>query len=149
MAAGLFRHLIADRPDDFAVVSAGISALDGFPATQDTLAALKEEGIDASDHRSQRLTLDMIKTADRIFVMERMHKDMVLQMAPAAKDKVFLLTQFASSHNVAVKEMDIPDPIRMSSHFYKNVLGIIRDCVKNIAEDLKNETKRDQDRPRG
>lgn len=141
MAAGVFRKLISDRADDFAIVSAGISALDGFPATQDTLQVMKDEGVDVSDHRSQRLTLEMIKTADRIFVMEQMHKEMVLRMAPEAKDKIFLLSQFASSHNAAVKEMDVPDPIRMSGHFYKNVLGIIRDCVKNIVEDLKNENR--------
>jgi len=141
MAAGLFRKWIADRPDDFAVVSAGISALDGFPATQDTLQVMKEEGADVSDHRSQRLTIEMIKTADRIFVMERMHKEMVLQMVPEAKDKIFLLSQYASSRHAAVKDIDIPDPIRMSGHFYKNVLGIIRDCVKNIVEDLKNENR--------
>ncbi len=132
MAEGMFRKMVADRPDDFSVISAGISAIEGFPATQETVNVLKEEGVDVSDHRSQRLTHEMIQTADWIFVMERLHKEAVLRMAPEAKEKISLLTDFA----VEQGHKDIPDPIRMSAHFYKNVLTTISDCLKKIMEVL-------------
>ena len=127
MAEGLFRKIVGDRIREFSVASAGVSAADGFPATQETVVVMKEEGVDVSRHRSQRLTPQMIREADRIFVMEKMHRDMVLELVPEAKDKISLLTE----------EQDIPDPIRMSGLFYRNVLSSIRDSVGKIVEGLK------------
>ncbi|MGH7197528.1 MAG: low molecular weight protein arginine phosphatase [Candidatus Omnitrophota bacterium] len=126
MAEGLFRKITGSRAGEFSVVSAGISAPDGFPATEETLTALKEEGVDVSGHRSKHLTAQMVREADRIFVMEKMHRDAVLQLVPEAKNKISLLTE---NH-------DIPDPIRMSGLFYRNVLSTIRDSVKKIVEGL-------------
>jgi protein-tyrosine-phosphatase len=126
MAEGLFRKIAAARSAEFSVASAGVSAPDGFPATQETVNALKEEGVDVSRHRSRRLTPEMIREADHIFVMERMHREMVLELVPEAKSKISLLSG----------EHDIPDPIRMSGLFYRNVLLTIRESVKKILEGL-------------
>ena len=125
MAEGLFRKIAGERLHEFTVASAGVSAPEGFPATQETVDAMKEEGVDITRHRSQRLTLQMVREADKIFVMEKMHRDMVLQLAPEAKHKISLLT-----------DDDIPDPIRMSGLFYRNVLSTIRDALKKIVEGL-------------
>ena len=137
MAEGLFRKFVEDRPGDFIVESAGISAGDGFPPTDQTIRVMKEEGVDVSDHLSQRLTLKMIEAAHKIFVMEKFHKDWILRYAPEASPKVMLLTEFSSkSGNGHMGDIDIPDPIQMSEHFYQNILTIIRHCVEKIAENL-------------
>ncbi len=136
MAEGIFRKLISDRLDDFSVVSAGTSAAEGFPATQETVNVLTEEGIDVSDHQSQRLTYEMIRTADKIYVMEKFQMDFILQMAPEAAGKVSLMTDYYPHAPQRHHSADIPDPIRMSGVFYKNVYSIIRDCVKKIVEGL-------------
>mgnify|MGYP001581114422 CR=1 FL=1 len=78
----------------------------------------------------------MIQAADRIYVMEKMHKDWILRVAPDAKDKVTLLGELLPSRPDQAVEINIPDPIRMSGQFYKNVLVIIRDCLKKAAESL-------------
>ena len=137
MAEALFRKITSSRAGQFYVTSAGTGALDGFPASFETVLVMQEEeGIDVSDHRSQQLTAELVRDADRIFVMERVHKDWVLQMVPEAKNRVSLLTEYASAGRGGLTDIDIPDPIRMSDHFYKNVLSVIRDCVKKIAESL-------------
>ncbi|OGW82782.1 MAG: hypothetical protein A3C47_03235 [Omnitrophica bacterium RIFCSPHIGHO2_02_FULL_51_18] len=136
MAEALFREVTAGRPDDFSIHSAGISALDGAQATRETLQVMADHGTDVSEHRSQRLTEDMIRDADKIFVMERMHKDWIQRLAPEAESKVHLLTEFASKEGQHHRDIDIPDPIRMSDQFYKNVAVVIHDCVKNIAKIL-------------
>ena len=136
MAEGLFKKFVEGRSGKFSVSSAGISAVDGFPATEETVRVMREAGADVSNHQSRRLTLEMIKSADKIFVMERFHKDWVLRLAPEADDKVMLLTEYSKKGDGFAAEIDIPDPIRMSDHFYQNIMSIIRDCVKKIAESL-------------
>ena len=135
MAEGLFKQMMADRESEFSISSAGTGTVDGYPSSEPTVRVMKEEGVDVSGHRSRRLTPDMIKFADRIYAMERMHKAAVLEMYPEAKGKVFLLTEFAPG-NANGAEIDIPDPIQMSDSFYRNVLFIIRDCIARIVESL-------------
>ena len=136
MAEGLFKKIAKERGRELSVSSAGISASEGFPPTEETIRVMEEEGIDVSSHRSRRLTVPMIQAADKIFVMERLHKDWILRLAPEAKDKVKLLAEFSDGHSSGAMEIDVPDPIRMSDTFYRNTLSLIRTCVQNIAEEL-------------
>ena len=136
MAEGLFRKMTAGRAGEFTVGSAGISAADGFAPTQETVEAMEREGVDVSDHRSRCLTADMARLADKIYVMEDIHRRAVLHLAPEAESKVFLLGRFAPAGGNSPGLLDIPDPIRMSEDFYRNVLVVIRDCVKKLAEQL-------------
>ncbi|MBI3252574.1 MAG: low molecular weight protein arginine phosphatase [Candidatus Omnitrophica bacterium] len=131
MAEGLFKKIAGGRAGEFAVGSAGVAAVDGFPPTDETVRAMKEEGVDVSGHRTRRLTPERIKAADRILVMEKMHKDWILRIAPDSEKKVFLLTEFSSEGKEG-----IPDPIRMSDYFYKNTLATIRDCVTNLVKKI-------------
>lgn len=124
------------RSGEFKVNSAGISTMDGFPASPETVEVMKSEGIDVTSHRSQQLTPDMVHAADKIFVMEKGHKDWILRFAPDAKNKVFLMTEFHAANDGISGEADIPDPIRMSDSFYQNVLMVIRNCTKKIIESL-------------
>lgn len=136
MAEGLFKKMVRDRADQFEVLSAGISAMDGFPASPETVKVMHDEGVDVSEHQSQRLKADMVRAADKIFVMEKMHKDWILRFVPDAKSKVFLLGEYHKTDLGHTGEIDIPDPIHMSDSFYINVLSVIRECVKKLAENL-------------
>ena len=137
MAEALFKKMTASHPSSFSVSSAGISAIDGYSATPETVQALKEEeGIDVSRHQSRRLTEAMILEADKIIVMESAHRDWILQNVPQAMKKVALLTEYVTDGDYMKNRMDVPDPIRMSDNFYKNVLGLIRTCVKRLAEQM-------------
>ncbi len=127
MAEGLFRTLVKDRSDEFLVASAGISAIDGFPATEETIRAMSDEGIDVSQHRSRRLSRELVEEADKIYAMEHLHRDYILSLYPEAADKVSLLSG---------QGQGIPDPIRMSSSFYKSTLDAIKQHLKRIVEEL-------------
>ncbi len=134
MAEWLLKKALAGRSREFNISSAGTSAMDGFSASEETILALKEESVDASGHLSRLLTHEMIQDADEIYVMEKMHKDWVLHLEPSAKEKVLLITEYAQNSHESLKAAGIPDPIRMSPEFYRNVLTVIRDCVRNIAQ---------------
>ena len=136
MAEALFNKMTAGR-GDVESSSAGISALDGFPASPETIKVLQdEEGLNVSRHRSRRLRAEMIETADKIFVMEQIHREAIVHAVPQAKNKVQLLAEYSPEGGKAPQDIDIPDPIRMSGEFYRNVLSVIRGCVKRIVEGL-------------
>ena len=136
MAEGYFKHLVEDQTDDFLVGSAGVGAMDGYPASPETLRVMREQGIDMSEHQSRRITPAMVRTADKIFVMEVMHKEAIVRNWPEAEEKTHLLTEYSTDQFQRSLEIDIPDPIHMPNNFYNSVFQVIRDCVMRIAEEM-------------
>ena len=137
MADVLFKRMAADKNEKYSVGSAGVFAMDGYPPTQETIRVMNEEGVDVSGHRSRRLTFDLVRAADKIYVMEFVHKAAVLSSWPETLEKVFLMTEFSSNPKKKKEEINIPDPIHRADLFYKEVLGTIRDCVQNIVKNLE------------
>ena len=126
MAEALLKKMLSNRKNLFSIASAGTGTMDGYPASEATIRILKnEEGLDVSNHHSRCLTAEMIEAADKIYVMEAMHRDWILNIRPDAAAKVALLNNEG-----------IPDPIRMSDDFYKNVLIVIRRSVLKLTEGL-------------
>ena len=125
MAEGLFKKLTAARPGEFEVASAGLTAIEGFPASAETVRVMREERIDVSSHRGRRLTAQWIQWADKIFVMENFHRDAIVASVPQSAGKVALLA-----------ESGIPDPIQMPEEFYKRTLKTIRENLERILKTL-------------
>ena len=136
MAEGLFKRAIAGRETEFVVGSAGVAAYDGYPSTIETIRAMHAEGIDISGHQSRRLTREMVEKADQIFVMEKLHREMITSFLPGSLGKIHLLTEFSPVKEEKDLEMDVPDPIKTSDNFYREVLKMIEGCVRKIAGTL-------------
>lgn len=134
MAEGLFRRAIAGREKELTVQSAGIAALDGYPATLETIRVMREEGIDMSGHVCRRLTREAVEQAHLIFVMEKTHRELILRFWPETEKKVHLLTEFAQPVNGNESGIDVPDPIQRPDTFYRHVMKMIDDCVQRIAK---------------
>jgi tRNA threonylcarbamoyl adenosine modification protein (Sua5/YciO/YrdC/YwlC family) len=131
MAEALLQKKLKDRGrDDVEVLSAGIMHAAGMGATDATKRVLAQEGIDVSTHVSQKITKDMIKKSDLILVMEKIHEDKVVQLVPAAKNRVFLLKEFAKINDN--NNMDISDPIGQGDDFYENTFLLIKDATERV-----------------
>jgi tRNA threonylcarbamoyl adenosine modification protein (Sua5/YciO/YrdC/YwlC family) len=134
MAQGLLKKKIKEEGRlDIEVLSAGIMMLSGLGATEETRELLASEGIDVSGHRSQRVTRMMINKADIVLVMEKLHEEKVLQISGAAKNRVFLLKEFAKIKDT---NLDIGDPIMNSKEFYRQTFDIIKESVDRIVKIL-------------
>ena len=76
MAEALARHWLDNEPPgdigEVFVASAGVSAAEGIPPTQESLIALKERGIH-HDGLSKTLTAEMLNNADLVFCMTASH----------------------------------------------------------------------------
>lgn len=106
MAAAIMQRRIHERglADKVQVLSAGIYAEAGFSASRHATTVLGQRGLDLTGHRSQGLTMDLLKTADIVLVMEEAHRKSIFYRAPEHLAKVFLLTEMAGQHD------DVADP---------------------------------------
>ena len=110
------------------ISSAGTLGIGGAPATSEAIQAAKELGAQASQHRSQPLSVELINLSDLIFCMTGYHMDQVMQLVPSASDRTFLLDA----------EGDIPDPVGSSLKVYRQVAKRIQQGVQaRLGEMLK------------
>ena len=151
MANGLLQKKLKEqRRLDIEVLSAGIMMAAGLGASFETQELLKAEGIDVSRHRSQRVRPSLLKKADLILVMERLHEERILQLAPEVKNRLFLLKEFANpvrNYGILDKEknisngdkirdnnLDIKDPVGGSLEFYREIFQMIKEAIEKVAE---------------
>lgn len=84
-----------DLGDNIQLMSAGLAALPGEPASSGACQALRRDGIDLSDHRAKQLTKEMVEEADLILTMTASQKRHLLEIYPMSAGKVFVLKEFA------------------------------------------------------
>ncbi|MBW3540704.1 MAG: Sua5/YciO/YrdC/YwlC family protein [Planctomycetes bacterium] len=134
MAEALFRKLLAERlqcsEDDlvergYIVLSAGLSAASGAPASPEGVDLLRRMGIDLGTHSSQPLTESLLDQADRIYTMTHSHRDSILALRPDVAGRVEPLSQC---------EADIADPIGGSLEDYRQCLEQIGEYVRALIE---------------
>ncbi|MBA7485694.1 Low molecular weight protein-tyrosine-phosphatase Wzb [subsurface metagenome] len=117
------------------VSSAGIAALPSFAIYGVLEKVLKEEDIEISNHKPTRVTPQIVKDADLILVMEKRHKEAILEMTPEVKNRVFLLKEFAGEK----KNLDIPDPIGQPEEAYRSRLQEIKGYLFKILKKIKED----------
>jgi protein-tyrosine-phosphatase len=150
MAEALLKKILRENNrSDVEVLSAGVMMLSGMGATEQTKEILRKEGIDVSAHISQPVTKGMIDKSDIVLVMEKLHEDKILEMAPEAKNRLFLLKEFANparntyanslekiSNGTKISDdnLDIEDPIGKSMEFYAEIFATIKQAVERISK---------------
>jgi protein-tyrosine phosphatase len=120
----LFRQRMGAR--GIQLCSAGLVALAGTPMDATVLQLLNESGIDGTPHRAHQLTSPMLLQADLVLGMEQNHVDTMVQLAPAARGKVFLLDKWLGGR-------DVPDPYGQSRSVFERVHEMIMGGVESWA----------------
>jgi protein-tyrosine-phosphatase len=107
MAEALFQERLREMglDSEWDVVSAGTSAFGGSPPTHFARQAMKERGLDLSDHRSKPVSAAMLQEVDLVLVMEARHKSQLRSRFPHEAKKVHLLTEMVG------EKRDIDDPV--------------------------------------
>ena len=127
IAEGLLKHLLGSDCG-WEISSAGVCAANGWPPSENAVAALREKGIDISGQRSRTLTPELIEDADLLITMTQGHRLAVLAAVPQSDGKVFLLKSFGIAQCAA----DIYDPVGESLDVYRRV----RDEIDAALPDL-------------
>lgn len=127
MAEGIFKYLIKEKNLDVEIGSAGTSAYDGDHVTNHAENALKKMGIDISDHRSKIVHLNLIERVDLVLTMTKSHKETIIRNFPEAKEKVFLLNEYAYG-----ELRDVVDPFGGTLIDYEKARDEIYKAVEEI-----------------
>jgi protein-tyrosine phosphatase len=139
MAEALFRNALAERLEcdeseleerGYVVLSAGLSAGLGAPASPEAVELLAREGIDLSGHASQPATTRLLQQADVIYTMTRQHRQAIVAGHPELESRVQLL---------AADRTDIIDPIGGGPEIYETCKQEIERHVRVIVERLINQ----------
>ncbi|MFA4889913.1 MAG: L-threonylcarbamoyladenylate synthase [Candidatus Omnitrophota bacterium] len=129
--AWLKKNLKEKNRQDVEVSSAGILSSEATLASRSTIEILSREGMDVSGHRGQAVTIDLLKITDLILVMEKIHENRILELAPEVKNRVFLLKEFAKIND---SNLDIGDPIGGSEEVYQGTFKVIKAAIERVAE---------------
>ena len=116
MAEYLLRHHLGSKTF-WQVRSAGLAAMDGWPASQPAIDVLSECGVDLTSHRSHRVTKERIDPATLIMVMTTSHALELKQRFPEARDRIHLLKSFDPSGRGG----EIQDPIGGDIRTYRRI----------------------------
>ncbi len=112
--AGYLKHYIAEYRSSalkrIKITSAGTKASGGGRVNDVVALIARNNGFSLRQHTSAPLSAGLVKRADLILVMERVHKDFILEKFPEAKGKVFRLMEYGWQGEDAVETLDVPDP---------------------------------------
>ena len=77
MGAAILQRHIEDlgKQEEYRAESGGLSAEKGEPAAQNAILAMKEIGIDISEHQAQNVKAQQLEDAEKIYVMTTSHRD--------------------------------------------------------------------------
>ncbi|MDP9022151.1 MAG: low molecular weight phosphatase family protein [Actinomycetota bacterium] len=86
------------------VRSAGVHGLVGRAAVGEMRQEAGDRGLDLSGHRGAAATADLVGAADVVIAMTEAHRRALVQLTPAAKERVFTLKELAR----LTREVDAP-----------------------------------------
>jgi len=129
MAAAFCRKYISEKLDctvdetevrGYKIISAGLTAGSGMPASSEVVGICARKGIDLSGHRSRPLTSGQAEASDYIFAMNKSDRKQILEICPAATEKCLLLDGNG----------EVSDPIGAGVDVYE-------ECAKQIEKALE------------
>lgn len=133
IAEGLLKKFAAEQQPDESVrvISSGISAVDGMPASEGAIKMLEQREASLDEFHSQQLTEALAEDSDLLIVMEQFHREYIEESFPTCADKVRLLGQFLYPNG----PLEIPDPVGGDDTVFESVTAMIEDAIRNMMKD--------------
>ncbi len=133
MAEGLFNHAAERAGLDWRASSAGLFVMPGSQVSENSVAALGEQGIDISSHKPVQLTPELVGGADLVLTMSETHRRIIDDMISGAVDKVFTLGVYAGTAE------EISDPFGSDKERYRNCMLEIKRCLDAVIKRLSEQ----------
>jgi len=136
MAEGILRSMLKQQGHDelVQVLSAGIAACPGLPASPYAVAAAAEDNLDISSHRSRLLDAQLVAQADMVLGMSPEHVEFATSLAPDP-EKITTLKEFGSKQNAPL-DVYIPDPMGGSITMFRASYREIRHEIQRMYPEL-------------
>lgn len=115
-------HLLRQRLEELSgwqgcVSSAGTAALVNFPSDETVRELMQARGLDLTAHRAAQITVEQLRWADMVLVMEKYHRQQICKIDPTARGKTFLLGHWTNA--------EIPDPYQRGEGVHAETLNLI------------------------
>jgi len=111
MAEAFVRHELDQRGiGGISVESSGVSGWESSPPTSEAADALREYGLDVSEHRARRLDRTMVESSELVVGLSAEHRDAVADLVPQAASRTFTLKELVYLLEVAAAEPADGDP---------------------------------------
>ena len=105
-------------PSEIRVGSAGIGALDGYPADPVTREVARAHGVDLDAHVARQFTAQLGQDHSLILAMERLHRRAILEVAPQLSGRIMLFDHWTEGQGV-------PDPHKRERAFHDYTFTLI------------------------
>lgn len=105
MAEGIFRRMMAERGMAETVLcqSAGLSAVEGSPVSENAVAACREIGVDIAGHTARRITGEELPVWDLYFPMSKTH-GYILAQAGVPQTKIYIPKYIADPYGGSLED---------------------------------------------
>lgn len=120
-------HELPDR--GYTILSAGLAASSGGPASPGAVEAVLDYDANLDDHITQPMTAELMRVSDRIVTMTAEHRRMICSHWPQAGDKTTTLCG----------PEDVSDPIGQSIEAYQACARQIAESVRKLIESVRAE----------
>ena len=138
MAHYLLQYHIESKNLRLRISSAGF--LEGNRAiSENSELVLKENGIDASNHKSTQLSDEIVQDSWLVLTMTEQHKKMLQEKDQKVTGKVFTLLEFIemNSPQFSSEIIDIDDPYGLDIEYYRNTYQIINSAIDQLVQFIK------------
>lgn len=125
MAEALFNHYAEKAGITLRARSCGLDAEEGLPASMGAIEAMEAYGIDLSAHRTQRISIPLMKNALMIITMTReeaQYLTALLEHSPELQKRVSAL------------EPDVPEPYGGDESDYRRAAAMLDEVLSALVE---------------
>ena len=136
MAEAIARRRIAELGwSHVDVVSAGVGAFEGSPASSGALRTAAARGLDLGNHTSTMLTRQLADDADLILTMSASHLLRVMELGGG--DRAAMITAFATGGESDRGAAGVPDPIGGPDEEYAETFDFLDDLIARVLSRLE------------
>lgn len=116
------------------VVSAGLAAAAGYPASPQAVEVLNKIGLDLTSHRSRALDENLVKSADLILTMTSAHRHGIVSRWPEASERTYCLCNDGG---------DVLDPVGGPVELYQQCAELIDRQLEHWCKHLTSDETSD------
>jgi len=136
MSEAILKSLVAERGLSWHVDSGGLSATPGTPASEGSVLAARQDGVDLSGHRSSAFTPERALSCDLILVHSGEHYHRIATWSDDLAEKTFLLKHFPEPGDPG-PDAWVEDPIGLDLEDYLDTWRELKNTLGRIVPDIE------------
>jgi len=124
MAAAITNNKLKSRQEPAAIISCGTLNIMHRPAAKEAIQAMAEHDIDIESHRSQGVSVGLLRMADFVVVMAPKHERFILESAPELAPKIVRIWEYAQA-----PLDEIADPVNQDLPAFRACRDLLEESI--------------------